>query len=194
MCRWRTAMNYLAGLVYGDGSLYYYANNNEYFVYVYDNNLHFLKTVGEMIKSAMGVNYTIVRPTKRHNYYRLQIMSKEVYDYVKKLLTERPKRPTKNFVRGLIDAEGSIYNDRGRLVFQFGITDYRVAKAVYDVLQKEGIKATFVTYEDKRGNRKTLYKVYVRGEENIRKLIEKFKPLHPKITLKFEKLVASRGT
>ena len=100
MCRWRSALNYLAGLVYGDGSIYYYKRNNEYFVFVYDENYEFLRRVGEEIRRALGVNYSIVKPTKRHNYYRLQFTSKRVYDYVRELLMKRPRSLTKNFVRG----------------------------------------------------------------------------------------------
>ncbi len=85
MCRWRSALNYLAGLVYGDGTLYRYKKNNEYFTYVYDNDESFLREVGELVRKALKVNYTIVRPSKTKNYYRLQFTSKRVYDYVKEL-------------------------------------------------------------------------------------------------------------
>ena len=100
MCRWRSALNYLAGLVYGDGTLYYYRENNEYFTYVYDKNKEFLEKVGKHVAKALKVKYTIVRPSRIKRYYRLQFTSKKVYEYVKKLIKVRPLKPTKNFRKG----------------------------------------------------------------------------------------------
>lgn len=186
MCQWRSALNYLAGLVAGDGSLYYYKKNKEYFTYVYDNNREFLEKVGQTIHKAMKVSYAIVKPSRTKNYYRLQFTSKKVYEYIRKLLEERLKRPTKNFVRGLIDAEGSVYMDKkARVALQVGLTNYGLAKSLHTWLQRHGYRSTLVSYSDKRSNRKRIYKVYIRGWANVEKLLNEIKPLHPKLREKF---------
>jgi len=90
MCRWRSVLNYLAGLVYGDGTLYYYGKNNEYFTYIYDSSKEFLEEVGKLMAKALKVKYTIVKPSRTMRYYRLQLTSKKVYEFVKKLVNIRP--------------------------------------------------------------------------------------------------------
>ena len=188
MCKWRSVLNYLSGLVAGDGSLYYYEKNHEYFTYVYDNNRDFLERVGQLVSTTLKVSYTIIKPSKTKNYYRLQFTSKKIYLYLKKLLNERPKRPTKNFVRGLIDAEGSISMDKKkRVIFQVGVTNYGLALSVYHWLKKHGYRVTFVKSIDRRPNRKPVYKIYLRGWKNLERLMNELKPLHPKLKDKFLK-------
>jgi len=191
MCKWRSILNYLAGLVYGDGTLYYYKRNHEYFIYVYDNNAEFLRRVAEEVKRALGkrirLHYAILKPSPSKNYYRLQFTSKEVYLYIAKLLRERPKRLTKNFVRGLMDAEGTVYADRrGRVAFELGITKPEIAVKVAAWLRRKGINATITVHNDRRGRRRTIYKVRVRGWDNVSKLFNEFKPMHPKLMEKFK--------
>ena len=189
MCRWRSQLNYLAGLVAGDGTLYYYKKTNEYFTYIYDSNKEFLQLIGKETAKIFKVSYTIVKPSKEKNYYRLQFTSKKIYELVKHLLDVRPKKPTKSFIRGLIDAEGSLYMDkRGRLVLQIGLTNYTLANSIYMWIIKRGLRATLTKYRDKRINRKTIFKVYVRGWENVQRLINEVRPNHPKISQKFHEL------
>ena len=69
-------LDYLAGIIYGDGSIYYYARNGEYFVYIYDESREFLETIGEMTKNTLNLRYTIVRPRNNQNYFRLQFTQK----------------------------------------------------------------------------------------------------------------------
>ena len=185
MCRWRSALNYLAGLVYGDGTLYYYERNNEYFTYVYDSDKEFLEEVGELVMKALKVNYTIVRPSKTKNYYRLQFTSRKVYDYVKKLISERPRKPTKNFIRGFLDAEGSLSVDKkGRIVLEIANRNKQVIETVARWLSKRGIRCTITKHRDRKG---IIYKVRIRGWENVGDAINLLDPLHPKIRDKFMK-------
>ena len=178
--------------------MYYYKRNHEYFVYVYDNNVEFLRRDAEEVKKALGkkikIRYAIVKPSPSKNYYRLQFTSKEVYMYIAKLLRERPKRLTKNFVRGLMDAEGTVYADRkGRVAFELGITKPEIAVKVAAWLRKKGINATVTVHNDRRGRRKTLYKVRVRGWDNVSKLFDELKPMHPKLIEKFKHLQKIHG-
>ena len=183
MCRWRSALNYLAGLVYGDGTLYYYKKNNEYFTYIYDSDKDFLKNVGELVRKALKANYTIVRPSKTKSYYRLQFTSKKVYGYVKRLVRERPRKPTKNFIRGFLDAEGSLTVDkRGRVVLEIANRNKKIIETVAGWLGKRGIKCTVTMHRDRKG---VTYKVRIRGWENVSNVIKLLDPLHPKIRDKF---------
>ena len=196
MCRWRSALNYLAGLVYGDGSLYYYAKNNEYFTYVYDANISFLKRVGDEVSKALGVRYAIIKPSKNKNYYRLQFTSKRVYEYVQKLLRERPKRLTKNFVRGFIDAEGSLIVDKkGRISLEIANKNPVIISKISRWLKKQGIHCTVTVHRDKRSDkRSTIYKIRIRGWDNVNKTLELIKPLHPKIIDKYRRYMLLHHT
>ena len=191
MCRWRSALNYLAGLVYGDGSLYHYKKNGEYFTYVYDNDREFLEEVGELVKKALGVSYTVVKPSRKKNYYRLQFTSKKIFDYVRWLIGERPKKPTKNFVRGFLDAEGTLYVDKkGRIVLEIANRNKEIIDAVAKWLNRKGIRCTVTKHRDRKG---ITYKVRIRGWENIRNTIDLLDPLHPKIRDKFMKYVRTES-
>ena len=192
MCRWRSALNYLAGLVYGDGTLYYYRRNNEYFTYVYDNNRDFLENVGEIVRKALKVNYTVTRPSRTKNYYRLQFTSKKIYDYVKKLIEERPRKPTKNFIRGFLDAEGSLTVDRkGRVVLEIANRNREVIETSARWLSSRGIKCTVTKHRDRKG---VIYKVRVRGWENVGNAVRLLNPLHPKIRDKFRRYLHLRNS
>ena len=189
MCRWRSVLNYLAGPVYGDGSLYYYRRNNEYFIHVYDQDQEFLQRVGVEVSKALKVRYTIIKPSKNANYYRLQFTSKKIYSYVAKLVKEKPQRLTKNFIRGIIDAEGTVYADKkGRVAFELGIANQRLAIKISNWLEKRGIRATCTLHKDRRPHRRTIAKVRVRGWENVDKMFKLVKPMHPKLVVKFENL------
>ena len=188
MCRWRSALNYLAGLVYGDGSLYYYAKNNEYFTYVYDNDIGFLKRVGDEISRALGVRYTITKPSRNKNYYKLQFTSKKVYEYVQKLLKVRPKKLTKNFVRGFIDAEGTLVVDRkGRISLEVANKNPEIISKIARWLQRQGIHCTVTIHKNKQDR---IYKIRIRGWDNVTKTLDLLKPLHPKLIYKFQKYIS----
>ncbi len=189
MYRWRSHTNYLAGLVYGDGSLYYYEKNREYFILIYDSDYEFLKRVGEETKKILKINYTIVKPSKTKNYYRLQFTNAELYRRLEKLIEERPKRLTKNFIGGILDAEGTIYMDKkGRISLEIAMNNKQLIERIQKWLTRKGIRATITRHQDKRGNRKTMYKVRIRGWSNVGKAIELLKPKHPKIANKYRKL------
>ncbi len=193
MHQWRTAINYLAGLVYGDGSLYYYHGNGEYFTYIYDSNMSFLKEVAESVKRTMHVSYSIIKPSKNKNYYRLQFTNKRIYEEVKERMKRSQRHITKSFVRGILDAEGTLYYDRGRIVATIALTDGRLVRKIALYLRRHGIHATLTKYQDPRGSRKTLYKVNIRGWTNVEKLVAFLKPLHPKIKDKWSELRALRA-
>ncbi len=189
MCRWRSHTNYLAGLVYGDGTLYYYDKNREHFILIYDNSYEFLKRIGEETKRILKVRYTIVKPSKTKNYYRLQFTNAELYKRIEKLLEERPKRLTKNFVRGILDAEGTIYTDKkGRISLEIAMNDRQLIEKIQKWLLQKGIRATVTRHNDKRRNRSIIYKVRIRGWDNVDKAIELLDPKHPKIVDKYKEL------
>ncbi len=185
MCRWRSALNYLAGLVYEDGTLYYYKRNNEYFTYVYDNNREFLEEVGKLIARALKVKYTIVEPSRTKRYYRLQFTSKRVYEYVKDLVKIRPLKPTKNFIRGFLDAEGTLTLDRkGRITLEIANKNKEMVDSIAKWLRKRDVRCTVTKHKNKNG---VIYKVRIRGWENVKRTIKLLNLLHPKIKDKFIK-------
>ncbi len=189
MRRWRLHINYLAGLVYGDGSLYYYERNQEYFILIYDNDYEFLRRVGEETKKIFNISYTIVKPSKTKNYYKLQFTNAELYRLLEKLIKERPKRLTKSFIRGILDAEGTIYMDKKeRIALEIAMNNKQVIERMQKWLIRIGVRATVTRHQGKRGNRKTIYKVRIRGWDNVGKAIELLKPQHPKIADKYKKL------
>ena len=78
MCRWRTARNYLAGLVVGDGSLTEYKKTYNYYIEVYDADREFLEKVAKEMKASLKVNAKVMA-VKNRNYAKLRISSKWLF-------------------------------------------------------------------------------------------------------------------
>ena len=193
MCKLKTTLNYLAGLVAGDGTLYYYRRNHEYFTYVYDNNRKFLETIGRMVSSVAKVKYTIVKPSKTQNYYRLQFTCKKIFDEIKQRMKDKRAKPVKAFIRGFIDAEGSlIMRKDGSIELVIASTDRELMKRMSKWLTKRGFK-NIITKHRGKGNRKPIYAIRIRGWIYVERLIQEVKPLHPKIVQKFNEFKGRRS-
>ena len=187
MCRWRTARNYLAGLVAGDGSLTKYQRTHDYYIEVYDADRNFLEQVIREIRIALKVNAKIISP-KNRSYYKLRISNKELFMVISELIRKRLRSPTKAFIRGIIDAEGTVYVDKkGRVALEIANTDKLIIDAVHKYLERHRIHHTVTTHRG-RGNRRAILKVRIRGWDNVEKVLNLVKPNHPKIILKFTKL------
>ena len=171
----------------GDGSLTVYEKTHDYYIEVYDADRNFLMNVAREVRMALKVNVKIISPQK-HNYHKLRISNKELFLVLKDLIRKRLERPTKAFVRGIIDAEGTLYIDKkGRIALEISNTNELVIKAVHKYLKRHKIHHT-ITRHDGRGKRKVLFKVRVRGWDNLEHFINHIKPRHPKIVLKFLEL------
>ena len=170
----------------GDGSLTIYKKAHDYYIEVYDADRDFLMDVAREIRTALKVNVKIKSP-QRHNYHKLRISNKELFLVLKDLIKERLERPTKAFVRGIVDAEGTLYVDKkGRIALEISNTNELVIKAIHKYLKRRKIHHT-ITRHKERG-RRILFKVRVRGWNNVEYFISHIKPRHPKIILKFLEL------
>ncbi len=191
MCRWRTARNYLAGLVVGDGSLTFYKKTNSYYIEIYDADKEFLEDIVREIRRTLKINARVTSVRGR-NYSKLRISNKELYNALRVTISKRLRSPTKAFVRGIIDAEGTIYLDKkGRISLEIANVNKEIIDAVCKYLKRHGIHHR-VTVHKGRGNRKTIFKVRIRGWGNVEKTLSLIKPKHPKIISKFMKLKTNR--
>ena len=115
-----------------------------------------------------------------------------MYEYVKKLIKVRPLKPTKNFVRGFLDAEGSLILDRkDRITLEIANKNKEVTDSITKWLRKRNIRCTVTKHKDKNG---VIYKVRIRGWENVEKMINLLNPLHPKIRDKFIKYSINKSS
>ncbi len=92
----------------GGGSLTKYQKTYDYYIEVYDADRNFLERVMQEIRTTLKVNAKIVSP-KNCNYCKLRISDKELFMTISELIRKRLKSPTKAFIRGTIDAEGTVY-------------------------------------------------------------------------------------
>ena len=186
MCKEKALRNYLAGLTAGDGTLYYYRKTGNYYIEIYDENETFLRNVSKEIETTFKIKCNIMK-LKSRNYFRLRMSNKKLYMTLKELTRKRLKNPTKTFVRGLIDAEGTVYIDnKGRIALEIGNKNYEIIKAISKFLRREKIHHTITLHREKKS---IIYKIRIRGWENVEKTIEKIKPKHPKIVVKFLNLL-----
>ena len=165
-------IEYLAGVVKGDGTLYYNKRAREYVVEVYDRSIEFVKILYEML-TVCGYNPHI-QPYR--SYYRLRVNSSALFRLLSEKIEALLRAPSIPFVRGLYDAEGTLYFDRRKKkpypIVELGNKDYRVIEAVMTVLRSLGVSYRVKTYSG------LFYKVVTRGSNAVL-LLRALRPLHP---------------
>ncbi len=132
---------YLVSLVKFDG----YIDSNKRAV-IYDPEHSFLDMVGRYAKMYFGANYSVV-PRHNYNVNTLRIYGKNLVSEIKQELINFKLR-TLNHVRGLFDAEGSIYNDGFGLRIEIKLKDRDYIKQLSKILSKFGI-ANYAEYDKK---------------------------------------------
>ena len=172
-------LDYIAGLVVGNGHLYRYAKEGKYYVRISDRNREFLEKVRKML-GELGVRSHIYKITSK-NCYVLEFTRKELFYEISKRMKQRLRRPTIDFVRGIVDAEGSLQVPRqGSVRITISNTSLEVLESVNSVLKKVGFSSKIVKYGKPRPGEKQRYRIVIYGRRNVEAFIEKIKPLHPK--------------
>ncbi|MBI5060711.1 MAG: hypothetical protein HZB67_00175 [Candidatus Aenigmarchaeota archaeon] len=69
------------------------------------------------------------------------------------------------FVRGFLDCDGYV-NKKSKIVSIFSISQ-KMMKQIFTIISSFGFKPQFYTYIDKRGNRKPLHFVNIRGDQSV---------------------------
>uniref|UniRef100_Q7M536 Hypothetical 19.1K protein (rRNA intron) n=1 Tax=Pyrobaculum organotrophum TaxID=2278 RepID=Q7M536_9CREN len=150
-------LEYLAGVVKGDGTLYHNKKAREYVVEIYDRDVEYVAILVDMLKSC-GLNPHV---RSYGNYYRVRVNSREFYESVRGAIERLLVSPTVPFVRGLFDSDGTLYFDRRKRrlypVVELGNSDWRVVNAAAVVLSSFGVKFSVKSY----GGR--FFKLVVRG-------------------------------
>jgi len=174
-------LDYLAGLVVGDGDLYHRKRKGEYRIRISDSSKEFLESVSKLIRKTLSINTKIYKHRK-YNCFILTMYSKNLFFELRRRITANIEKPSIAFVRGLLDAEGGVSKSvRGSIRIHFTNKDVRLINSYVRVLNNLGIKY----YVTKTGSK---YKVFVQNKENTCKLISMLNPLHPKIKLKYQNL------
>ncbi len=165
-------LEYLAGVVKGDGTLYYNKRAREYVVEIYDRDVEYAVILADMLRIC-GFN-----PHLRSygSYYRVRVNSKEFYELIGEAIERLLQLPTVSFVRGLFDSDGTLYFDRRKRrpypIVELGNSDSRVVNAAAVTLSSLGVRYSVKNY----GGR--FFKLVARGSNAVlfAKLV---KPLHP---------------
>ena len=98
-------LQYLAGLVAGDGQL------EPKRITITDASREFLETVGYYISKYLEVEPHIHKRSDANAYY-LRVYSVYLIRVLEKVLQQLYERPTINYIRGFFDAEGGIYTEK----------------------------------------------------------------------------------
>jgi intein-encoded DNA endonuclease-like protein len=169
-------LDYIAGVVKGDGSLYYNKKAKGYVVEIYDRDREFIELLAGILRTH-GFNYSI---RSYGTYYRLRINSRELHNTLARTIERLILNPTIPFIRGLFDAEGTLYFDKRKArpypIVELGTTDQRIISATAMTLTRLGLKYSIKSY--KKPNRRELYKIVLRGS-NVIIWAKIVRPLHP---------------
>ena len=183
----RELYEYVAGVVCGDGSLWYDVKGRTYHVLIYDNNYTFIMTLKDMLQYCIGHRNIRVRSIKSGRCFELDVRGLEFYTTILDLIKHLLSNPSIPFVRGLTDAEGSLYH-HGTITLEISNTKQDVVNAIYKLLESLKVKCFIVT-ERRKPPRRDIYKVRIRGWNNVIHFINVVKPLHPKIRDKLQNLM-----
>ena len=153
-------LEYLAGVVKGDGTLYYNKKAYEHVVEVYDRELAFVEMLAAMLREC-GYNPSV---RSYGTYYRVRVNSYALYttlvDLIQRLLTN----PTPQFVAGLFDSDGTLYFDKRKKrplpILELANTDVSVVLAASKLFEEFGIRHSI---KRSGGRKKPVYKTVVRG-------------------------------
>ena len=171
---------YLAGLVFGDGCFYYDRHARMYYVYVYDGSKEFLERIAKLMERETGIRNIRLRRLRGRNSYELRIAGKKLFHELQELIRHNKLKPSIDFIRGLVDAEGTLYIDKyNGVTTEIANTDRIVLENTRKELFKHGIKS-FVIIENRKPPRKKLYKIRIRGLDRVSYFLRTINPLHPR--------------
>ena len=158
---------YLAGVVMGDGMLYYRAGKG-YEVKITDREEQYIRYLANLISRLYGITPTVTRDPHR-NAWRLRSFRKELYLALRHDIEQAKAGPDSHVVGGLYDAEG-YWNPKKRQL-SFTNKDPSIIKLVSNYLTSLGIRHT--TYQRSKGQHSWyVIEVHKRQAENLLSILD----------------------
>ena len=128
-------IEYLAGLVYGDGYI------ERARIEIYDSSIEFLNQVRVKVLAAITeVTSSRIEERKKYNCYRLRAYGKTLASLIRETIQRKRRNVSIPFTQGLFDAEGSIWRNPN-IVAEITIADKNVLENVQKLLNKHGIRS-----------------------------------------------------
>ena len=176
-------IDYLAGLVFGDGTLYYDPWSRMYYIYIYDKSKDFLEKVAEYVRKYINTRIRI-RKLKNKNSYELRLSGVKLYTMIVNSIEKNISSPSIWFIRGLLDAEGSLYYDKyhRKSILEISNINIELLKKIKNILKEYGFKL-YLIRNKRKPPRHDIYKIRIKGDEEITYLLNMLKPLHPRLSM-----------
>ena len=153
-----------------------------YYVYVYDKSREFLEKIAMLVKYELGIRNVRLRKLNSKNSYELRIAGKNQYRKLQELIKRNSLKPSIDFIRGITDAEGTFYIDKyNGPTIEIANTDKEIIESITVELRRHGIRS-FIVSENRKPPRKKLYKIRIRGLENVLHFLKIVNPLHPRFS------------
>ncbi|RFA93062.1 hypothetical protein CGL51_13545 [Pyrobaculum aerophilum] len=173
-------LDYLAGYVLGDGYLYHYAKEGKYFIRMADRDEVFLRHLQKQIYENLGYKGHIYR-LGRKNAWVLEYSNKKLYTALSEKIPILLNDPTREFVAGIIDAEGSLQiPKKGSIRLVVVNTNTAILNAVKKILAEIGIMTAVKLYGRKKENERQRYRLIIYGKRNVEKVLKTLPLQHPK--------------
>ncbi len=175
-------VDYLCGVVFGDGDLLY-DKRRGYRIRITDSSVNYLEMLRQFLSNCFSVRSRIYRH-KKHLAYQLVIWRKDVYQLVSEKTPRLLAKPTCAFVAGIIDAEGGVNKTKHGL-YRLYITnkDKRAIDAVARIFNEIGVRY-YLSYDNRR------YRLYIHGIDRVKTVLKYLPVIHPKIRDKFTSFLA----
>lgn len=173
-------LEYLAGLVAGDGTFHYSKGDGSYRVTIADSDRAFLEHIRAKTYESLGYSGYIYKiPGK--NAWALRYTRKALYTALLEKIPMLLLSPTLDFAAGIIDAEGSLQKPRrGSLRIVVVNTKVELLEAVRKALEPIVPELKIRPYGKPKGKEKQRYRLIIYGKENVQKVLATTPLQHPK--------------
>ena len=179
------AMEYIAGLVVGDGQI------ESKRVTITDASIGFLREVDAKVVKKLGLKAYIHKRSDANAYY-MRIYGKEFVGILGNSIIKLKKNPTTNFIRGFFDAEGTITIEQQKyIVIEMSQHGALLVKKISGSLKNKQIYSYMKhqEYMDKRrGKKYTRYILRIKRQSSVARFLKIIGIRHPKHIVKIKTL------
>lgn len=200
----------------GDGSMNFYNNRGKqkgiYQLrgHIEDDRLHYIKRIKPIFKSLFNLDINL-RKMPSTRVFGFQVWNCDLVKFKqfiglpfgKKSEIFIPEIFLKNrelkkaVIRGIFDTDGGVYletkNNKLYPINYITTISKALSNQIYNILQELKIHSTITNQLDRRGNRKRVYRINIRGLNQCNNFMKLVQPKNTKFIEKYGRILHSKG-
>lgn len=167
-------LSYIVGVCKGDGTCFKTRTQKSYRICLASKDLDFVQNFKNVVKKILIKNKKLSIWEERGNFYKIQICSKHLYEFLKGSPLKVAEDFPEDFLRGFFDSEGWIdYPFKSKYWYAIRVccsnSDKDIIEFVQKLLFNIGIISRIYVREKMKNATKTHYVLRIHRLENIEK-------------------------